>query len=86
MLVLHNYLDGRRVPPQAGRYLPNTDPATGRVYGQTPDSGPADVAAAVAAAQAALPAWRALPAETRGRLLEKIADLIDANLEALALA
>ncbi len=86
MLVLLNYLNGRLAPPLAGRYLDNIDPATGRVYGQIPDSGPEDIAAAVAAAEAALPAWAARPAEERGRLLEKIADLIDQNLEALALA
>ena len=58
MLRIQNYLNGQLVPPQAGRYLDNIEPATGRVYGQIPDSGPADVAAAVAAAEAALPAWR----------------------------
>ena len=86
MLILQNYINGQLVPPLAGRYLDNTAPATGQVYGQIPDSGPEDVAAAVAAAEAALPAWRALPAEERGRLLVKIADLIEANLERLAQA
>ncbi len=86
MLILHNYLNGRLVPPQSGRYLDNVDPATGQVYGQVPDSGPKDVAAAVAAAEAALPAWQALPAEERGRFLVRIADRIDANLERLAQA
>ena len=86
MLRIQNYLNGQLVPPQAGRYLDNVDPATGQVYGQIPDSDAADVAAAVAAAEAALPAWRARPAEDRGRLLVRIADLIDANLERLARA
>lgn len=86
MLRLQNYLNGQLVPPLSGRHLDNVEPATGQVYGQIPDSGPEDVAAAVAAAEAALPAWRALPAEERGRLLEKIADLIDVNLERLAQA
>ena len=86
MLRIQNYLNGELVPPLAGRYLDNIEPATGQVYGQIPDSGPEDVAAAVAAAEAALPAWRALSAEARGRILVRIADLIDANLERLALA
>jgi aminomuconate-semialdehyde/2-hydroxymuconate-6-semialdehyde dehydrogenase len=86
MLLCRNYLNGQLVPPLAGRYLDNIEPATGQVYGQIPDSGSEDVAAAVAAAEAALPAWRALPAEDRGRVLVRIADLIDANLERLALA
>jgi len=83
-MLIQNYLNGALTPPQAGRYLDNVEPATGQVYGQIPDSGPEDVAAAVAAAEAALPAWRALPAEERGRLLVKIADLIEADLERLA--
>ena len=86
MLHILNYINGQLVPPQAGRYLDNIEPATGQVYGQLPDSSPVDVAAAVAAAEAALPAWRVLPAEDRGRMLVKIADLIDANLERLARA
>ena len=84
MLRILNYVNGQLVPPLAGRHLDNIEPATGQVYGQLPDSGTEDVAAAVAAAEAALPAWRTLPAEDRGRLLVKIADLIDANLERLA--
>ncbi|MBC8084384.1 MAG: aldehyde dehydrogenase family protein, partial [Hymenobacter sp.] len=86
MLHLRNYLNGQLVLPLTGRSLDNVEPATGRVYGRLPDSGPEDVAAAVAAAEAALPAWRGLPAEERGRFLIKIADLIDANLERLARA
>ena len=86
MLHIQNYIDGQLLPPRAGRYLDNIEPATGQVYGRIPDSDAADVAAAVAAAEAALPAWRALPAESRGRLLVRIADLIDANLERLARA
>jgi len=86
MLRIQNYLNGQLVPPQAGRYLDNIEPATGQVYGQIPDSDASDVAAAVAAAEAALPAWRALPAEERGRLLVKIAELIDRDLDRLARA
>ncbi|WP_046247075.1 aldehyde dehydrogenase [Hymenobacter terrenus] len=86
MLQIQNYLNGHLTPPRSGRYLDNIEPATSQVYGQIPDSGPEDVAAAVAAAEAALPSWRRLPAEERGRLLVKIADLIDANLEHLARA
>ncbi|MBO0360892.1 aldehyde dehydrogenase [Hymenobacter sp. BT186] len=86
MLHFQNYLNGRLVPPTAGRYLPNVEPATGQVYAHIPDSDAADVARAVAAAEAALPAWRALPAEERGRLLVRIAELIERDLEALAQA
>src|SRR5215217_86526 len=84
MLRIQNYINGQLVAPQSGRYLDNIEPATGQIYGEIPDSDAADVAAAVQAAEAALPAWRALAAEERGRILVRIADLIDANLDRLA--
>ncbi|ALD22049.1 aldehyde dehydrogenase [Hymenobacter sp. DG25A] len=86
MLKLQNYINGQLVPPAAGRYLDNIEPATGQVYSLLPDSNTQDVAAAVAAAEAALPAWRALPAEERGRLLVRISELIERELEPLAQA
>ena len=86
MLQLQNYLNGQLVPPQSGRYLDNFEPATGHVYGELPDSGRLDVEAAVAAAEAALPAWRARSAEERGRLLVRLAELIERDLERLAIA
>ncbi|TGE20605.1 aldehyde dehydrogenase [Hymenobacter aquaticus] len=86
MLQLQNFINGQFVPPAAGRYLDNVEPATGQVYSQIPDSDATDVAQAVAAAQAAFPAWRALPAEKRGRLLVRIAELIERDLERLAQA
>ncbi|MBE2289636.1 MAG: aldehyde dehydrogenase [Chitinophagaceae bacterium] len=81
-----NYIGGALVAPVGGRYIPNINPATGETYSQTPDSDAQDVDAAVAAAKAAFPAWSVTPAEERFRLLNRIAELIDANLDALALA
>lgn len=83
---LHNYIGGRLIPPQSGRFLDNVNPATGQVYSLIPDSDAADVAQAVAAAQQAFPDWAAAPAETRFRILNRIADLIEADLENFALA
>ena len=74
------------MPPAAGRYLPNIEPATGQVFSYLPDSDAEDVARATAAAEAALPAWRRLPAEDRGRLLVRISELIERDLECLAQA
>lgn len=86
MQAIGNYIAGRIVPPQEQRYLENVNPATGEVYSLTPDSGPEDVDAAVAAAQAAFETWSATPAEQRSRILLRIADRIEENLERLALA
>lgn len=81
-----NYIGGELVPPQSGRFLDNINPATGQVYSLIPDSDAADVANAVAAAQQAFPDWAATAPEVRFRILHRIADLIEADLEAFALA
>ena len=44
-----NFIDGQFRPPCSGRYLPNVNPATGGVIGESAESGPEDVDAAVVA-------------------------------------
>lgn len=84
VITLANYIAGQLVPPAAGQYLPSFEPATGQVYAQIPASDATDVEAAVAAAQAAFPAWSNMPAPQRGRLLVRIAELIERDLDRFA--
>ncbi|MBC7772878.1 MAG: aldehyde dehydrogenase family protein, partial [Pyrinomonadaceae bacterium] len=88
MQPIHNFVAGQFVPPAGGegRYIDCTDPATQSVYAQVPDSTAADVERAVAAAKQAFPAWSATPAAERSRLLLRLADLIERDLEPLARA
>ena len=79
-----NFIDGQFRPPCSGRYLPNVNPATGQVIGETAESGPEDVDAAVVAAALAFESWRRTPAEERSRLLIRVADLIEENFDELA--
>jgi aminomuconate-semialdehyde/2-hydroxymuconate-6-semialdehyde dehydrogenase len=83
---LENYIGGNLIAPLSGKFIDNINPATGEVYGQIPDSNEKDVAAAVHAAQKAFPAWSTSAVEQRFKILNRIAELIDENLEALALA
>lgn len=83
---LQNYIDGHFESPASGLYLDNVNPATGRVYCQVPNSNALDVELAVDAAGKALPEWKNTSLNERFRLLNKIADLIEENNEALALA
>lgn len=85
-MTIQNYINGAYVPPVGGRYLNNFNPATGQISGLLPDSDNADVELAVAAAQAALPAWSVLHPEQRHDILRGIADGILARLDALAAA
>ncbi|MFN4248966.1 MAG: aldehyde dehydrogenase [Flavipsychrobacter sp.] len=81
-----NYIGGELKAPANGKYIDNVNPATGEVYSYIPDSTAQDVEDAVAAAKAAFPAWSTTPAEEKFRILNRIAELIDQNLDALALA
>ncbi len=81
-----NYINGALVPPAAGRYLDNIDPATGDVISQVPDSDATDVACAAAAAVAAFRPWAELPTAERSRYLVRIADQIEARLAEFARA
>ncbi|OJW82201.1 MAG: 2-hydroxymuconic semialdehyde dehydrogenase [Bacteroidetes bacterium 46-16] len=81
-----NYIAGSLQAPLNGKYIDNINPATGEVYSQTPDSDAKDVDEAVGAAKMAFESWGKTPAEERFRILNRIAELIDQNLEALALA
>ena len=83
---LENYIGGKLIGPLSGNFIDNVNPATGQVYGQVPDSNSKDVNAAVSAAKKAFPAWSNSPAEERFKLLNRIAELIDENIEELALA
>jgi aminomuconate-semialdehyde/2-hydroxymuconate-6-semialdehyde dehydrogenase len=81
-----HYIGGELVEPASGRYLDNVEPATGQVYSSVSDGDERDVERAVEAAEKAFPAWSATPAAERSRILLKIADLIEAGLDRLALA
>jgi aminomuconate-semialdehyde/2-hydroxymuconate-6-semialdehyde dehydrogenase len=84
-LRLANFIDGRFVGPESGQWFETPEPATGKTLAFVPDSDGADVDSAVAAAKRAFPAWSKTPAEQRSRILLRLADLIEANLEELAL-
>ncbi|WP_195724622.1 NAD-dependent succinate-semialdehyde dehydrogenase [Herbaspirillum sp. CAH-3] len=66
-----------------GRVLEVTDPATGQVFATVPDGSAADARAAVDAAVAAFPAWRATPAKQRAAIIKRWNDLLLAHQEDL---
>jgi acyl-CoA reductase-like NAD-dependent aldehyde dehydrogenase len=80
------YIDGRPEKPASGEYFDTDNPYTGEVWASIARGNAADVDCAVAAATRALPVWNALKPADRGRLLLKLADLIDHDAEALAAA
>lgn len=83
---LENYIGGNLIGPLSGKFIDNMNPAIGEVVGQIPDSNEKDIEAAVHAAEKAFPTWSITSVENRFRILNRIAELIEANLDELALA
>ncbi|MFC9663661.1 aldehyde dehydrogenase [Nocardia sp. NPDC127606] len=81
-----NFIDGKWIPPVEGRYFENTSPVDGQPFCEIARSSAADVELALDAAHRAAPAWGETSAAERANILNKIADRIEANLEALAVA
>ena len=84
MIEITHLIDGVQRPPACGRWLDDVDPATGHVHARLPDGDAEDVAAAVAAAVRAQAVWAGTPAGERSRLMLRLAELVESNLDALA--
>src|SRR5215218_1649494 len=83
--LLDNYVAGSWTPAAAAaEALDVTNPATGELLARVPLSGAADLDAAVAAARAALPAWRAVSTIARARKLFELRERLVARQEDLA--
>src|ERR1700716_1164163 len=80
----NNFIGGEWVPPSSGTYFENVTPITGQVLCEIPRSNAADVDRALDAAHAAKKMWGKTSTTERGRMLEKIAQRIEDNLEMLA--
>ena len=78
------YINGAFVPASDGGTFQTKNPATGEVLATCADATQEDVDAAVKAAWAAFPAWKAVEPIERANILLKIADVIDENAELLA--
>jgi malonate-semialdehyde dehydrogenase (acetylating)/methylmalonate-semialdehyde dehydrogenase len=82
--VLDNYVAGNWTPSTSTDGLDVTNPASGEVLARVPLSSRADLDAAVDAARAALPAWRAVSTIGRARKLFELRERLVARQEDLA--
>jgi aldehyde dehydrogenase len=80
-----NFIGGKWVAPVRGQYFSNITPITGQPVCEVARSTSEDIDAALDAAHAAREAWGRTSAAERARLLNKIADKMEANLDLLAL-
>jgi len=78
-----NFIAGQWTAGTSGTWLDVTDPATGALITQVPDSGAPEALAALDAAHAAFPVWRTVPAKQRAAIIQRWNDLVLANQDDL---
>ncbi len=81
-----NWIGGKRVAPVKGQYFENVSPVNGKPFVDIARSTAEDIELALDAAHAAAPAWGKTSTTERSNILLKIADVMEANLEILAVA
>jgi aminomuconate-semialdehyde/2-hydroxymuconate-6-semialdehyde dehydrogenase len=86
MKKIQNYINGEFQGPISGEWMDNYDPSVGEVYSHIPNSSDKDVEMAYKAAEAAFDSWSNATIEKRSRIMMKIGDLIEKNLDRLAKA
>ena len=86
MQEILNFINGEHVLGVENELLDVYNPAIGEVYAKVVNSDKADVENAFRAAKLAFPVWSQMSISERSRILMRIADLIEEELEPLALA
>ena len=81
---IQNYINGVYQNHDSDKWIDNYNPSIGEVYGQIPNSSKKDIEKAYRAAKTAFSSWSNTTVDKRSKILNKIADLIEANLDRLA--
>jgi aldehyde dehydrogenase len=81
-----NYIGGHWVAPVKGEYFDNVSPVNGKPFCKIPRSSAGDIDLALDAAHRAREAWGKTSVAERSNILLKIADVMEQNLEMLAVA
>jgi malonate-semialdehyde dehydrogenase (acetylating) / methylmalonate-semialdehyde dehydrogenase len=82
---LHHFIGGKKVKGTSGRFADVFWPMTGEVAARVPLASKAELAAAVANAKAAQPAWAATNPQRRARVIMKFIELVAKHNDELAL-
>ncbi len=81
MEKLKNFINGTYQEPTTGKYIENYEPATGKVYCMTPNSGAEDVELAVKAAEKAYPIWSKMSNDERSKILVRLSEGIENRMD-----
>jgi malonate-semialdehyde dehydrogenase (acetylating) / methylmalonate-semialdehyde dehydrogenase len=82
--LVHHYIGGRETAGRSGRFGDVYNPALGTVARRVPFASVEEVGQAIAAAQAAFPAWAATPPLRRARVMFKFKELVERDGDKLA--
>jgi malonate-semialdehyde dehydrogenase (acetylating) / methylmalonate-semialdehyde dehydrogenase len=82
--VVPSWIDGREYAGASGRTVPVYDPATGEHTKDLQLAGPAEIAAAIASASRAFPAWRDMSIARREAVMFRFRELLAARTDELA--
>jgi aminomuconate-semialdehyde/2-hydroxymuconate-6-semialdehyde dehydrogenase len=80
-LNIQNYINGNFHNPIKDNWLDNYNPSNGEVYSQIPNSSKEDVENAYIAAKSAFPLWSQTTLDERSRIMIRISEGIEANLD-----
>lgn len=83
-MTIKNFINGKFENPINKHWIDNYCPANGEIYGKIPNSSKEDVEKAYHSAKSAFRQWSLTTLEERSRILIKISDLLEANLQRLA--
>jgi len=81
---IQNYINGEFISPIANGWIDNYNPSNGEVYGQIPNSTSEDVEVAYQKAKSAFKQWSKTTLEERSRILIRISELLEENLDRFA--
>ena len=84
METIKNYINGNFQEPLSNEWIDNYNPSNGDIYGQIPNSSAKDVEDAYQSAKTAFKFWSQTTLEERSRILIKISELLEANLQRFA--
>jgi malonate-semialdehyde dehydrogenase (acetylating)/methylmalonate-semialdehyde dehydrogenase len=82
--TLHHFVGGKKVAGTSGRFGDVFNPTTGEKSAEVPFASAQEVAAAIANAEAAFPAWSATSPLVRARVMFKFKELVEKNMDELA--
>lgn len=83
---IQNFINGEFLDPRSKDWIDNYNPSNGAVYGQLPNSSKEDIELAYKSAKSAFSEWSNTTLDERSRILVKISDLLEQNLEDFAKA